>query len=421
VFLVFSFPFFLYSFLLCKKRNVAFYLSIFIGVSFVLAFISPLSQAVESLGDFLNLMFIASLLLSMVHAFRPYHGRFVNFPSKEPDFFWPFVCFLIFSLLGVLVLNVFIVYKSFTYIIIQGSDITEFKNQGLAYELIRQWVNPKLVTVANLFSPLGYVAIGLHFYFLLKNKLFFSFVFFILALNLPLSSLHGLSRAGLVHFILIYTFMFLYIQSSLNVPLRSFFRKLGLTFWLLFLVAFLFITYSRFGDGSYHSRYSGLGSFWEHNTVILSLLDYGSQWITNALVVLELYTPDKIWFGKSSFKVFEIGAGILGVDYQNYADIRQLTLGENASKFLGLVAVLIYDFGYIFTVLIFFLFYFLVRYFAPEMNVINKRSLIYFPILIAVPVMFFTNNYLASSSLSVGIVYLVCSAFILHLNIRRRA
>jgi len=192
-------------------------------------------------------------------------------------------------------------------------------------------------------------------------------------------------------------------------------------FLLLFLVAFLFITYSRFGDGSYHSRYSGLGSFWEHNTVILSLLDYGSQWITNALVVLELYTPDKIWFGKSSFKVFEIGAGILGVDYQNYADIRQLTLGENASKFLGLVAVLIYDFGYIFTVLIFILFYFLVRYFAPEMNVINKRSLIYFPILIAVPVMFFTNNYLASSSLSVGIVYLVCSAFILHLNIRRRA
>jgi oligosaccharide repeat unit polymerase len=418
VFLISSTLFFLYSFFVCKQRNVAFYLSILIGTTFALAFISPLGHTERSFVDYFNLIFTVSLLFVMVHAFRPYHARVIIYPSKEPDLFWPFVYFLIFSLFCALALNIFIVYKSFVFIVTEGSRINEFKNQGLANDLIRRWVNPSLVTAANLISPLGYVALGLHFYFLLQNRRFLSFVFFIFALNLPLSSMHSLSRSGLVHFILIYIFTYVYVESLLTKPMKRFFRKLGLIFSLIMLTVLAFITVTRFGEGSYYSRYTGLGYFWDHNTVLLSLLDYSSSWVTSGLIVLESYTPDKIWFGKSFFKIYEISASIIGLDYQTYYDARMLTLPEHASKFLGLIAVLVYDFGYIFTVVIFALLFFLIRNFAPKTNVIRKKKLLYFPILISVPVMFFTNNYLANTNLSIGILYLVLSALILQSNFR---
>lgn len=421
MFLISSLLFFLYSFFLCKKKSIAYYLSLFIGFSFILAFISPLSQQVATLKEFANLVFMISALLVIVHAFRPYYVKSLNFPAEEPTFFWLFVYLLVFMLSLAFILNIFIVYKSIGFVFLESANITNFKNEGLANELIRQWVNPRLVTFVNLLSPMGYVAIGLHFYFLLKKNVFYSFVFLILALNLPLSSLHGLSRSGLVHFSLIYVFMFFYIRPSLNASQKKIFSRFGFTFLLIFLIFFIFISGSRFGEGSYHSRYSDLGSFWEGKTILLSTLDYGSQWVTNSLVVLNEYSPDKLWLGKSSFKVFEIGAGLIGLDYQSYADVRQLTLGEYASKFLGLIAVLVYDFGYIGTILVLIVFFTLIRYFSPKKNEVSKKSIIYFPILIAVPVMFFTNNYLSNASLSIGIIFLVISAFLLHLNYRRYA
>lgn len=420
MFLVSSFPFFLYALLLYRKKGVSFYLSIFIGLSFVLAFISPLSQPVETLKDFFNLIFIVSTMLLVVYAFKPYYVYSLKESYHESGFFWPTVYVLIFFLFLALFLNGFIVYKSFSFIVIESANITEFKNDGLANELIRQWVDPKLVTVANLFSPMGYLALGLHFYFLLKRNVLLALIFFVLALNLPLNSLHGLSRAGMVHFLLVYAFMYLYIRPLLPASHRKFFRNLGGIFVFIFLSVFLFITNARFGEGNYYSRYSELSPFWHDKTVLISILDYASQWLSNALIVLSGYSLDSIWFGKS-FKIFEIGAVFFGFEYQSYADVRQATLGEHASKFLGLVTVLIFDFGYIVTVFVLLVFFVIVRCLAPRKRVLSKNNILFFPVLIAAPIMFFTNNYFSNTALSVGVVLLILTVFILNLSFRRRS
>ncbi len=415
---IFSLPFFMYSFLLCRKKSVAFYLSVFIGSSLILTSVSPLVHGIDSLPDFYNMIFTVTMLLIVVHSFRGYYLEELIIKENESTLFWPFIYVLIFSLTIVLVINFYIVYKSTTLILLEGVSVGEFKNEGLAQIMIRQWVNPNLVTIANIFSPLGYLTIALHFYFLRNKKIAYSIVFLILSFNLPLSSLHGLSRAGVFHFLLIYTFFFLYIQPSLSSQLRSFFKKIAVLFFGLFLLIFVLITESRFGEDSNYSRYENLGTFWSSNQELLSVVDYGTQWSSNGLEVLENYTIDQTWFGKSNFKIVEIIAGIFDIDYEKYSDVRQNTLGEYASKFLGLIAVLVYDFGYVLATLVIFIFFFTVKYFSPQNHKGNLKNIIFFPILIAVPVMFFTNNYLSTTSLSVGIVLLILSSLVLRSSIQ---
>lgn len=417
MFLLASFPFFLYSIFLSKK-SVSFYLAVLFGSSFVFAFISPLSQGVENLGDFLNLSLIVSLLLILVYSFQPYYAVGLKKYGDEPDFFWPSVYFLAVCLSLAFVLNSIIVSKSLSFILTEQIPIKVYKNQGLAHEGIRTWFNPMLVTFVNLLSPLGYVALGLHFYFLLKSKTTLALIFFMLSLNLPLNSLHGLSRSGLIHYLFVYFFMYVYIRPAISERIRNAIRPWGQLFVFALLAFLLFITIQRFGAGNYTARYNDLSSFWGDNAVLISMLDYGSQWISNALVVLRSYSLDNIWIGKS-FRIFEIIANLLGFDYQNYRDIRKVTLGEYGNNFIGLFPVLIFDFGYILTVLLTLVFCFITRVSTQKNGYISKNNIFFFPFLIAAPAMFFTNNYYSNTALSVGMVLSVFYVFLLKLSFRR--
>ena len=214
-FLFFSF----YSLLFVRRRTIAFYIILFFLCSSFFGIVIGNVPEMNSFLDFFNIIYTLFILCLFCTCFKNYRLYDVAVPINVGAFKFLFV-FLSLSLVLSFVINLLIIYKSFSYIMISGADITSFKNEGEAAILIRQWVDPNLVRFANFASPLGLLALAFHFYYLIKVRLYLSVFFLLLSLNVPLAGLHGLSRSGIVQFILMYAFFYLYSYPAISGRVR---------------------------------------------------------------------------------------------------------------------------------------------------------------------------------------------------------
>ena len=403
-----------YAVFIGSKKPVALYLAILIALSSVSGFLVGRLPDLLNLVDVFNYAFTILILFIFIHGFKGY--RLVNI--KEPSNLKSFKYILFFIILCLtisLLLNVHIVNKSIGYILSSGSSITTFKNEGEAAILIRQWVHPYLVRTANIFSPLGYIALGLHFYYLVKAKWKLTLVFFLLSLNIPLVGLHGLSRSTIVQYILMYALYYFYVYPAIGKKIKFKINIAALLVGLLISIAFYNITDSRFSSSSYYSIEStGL----IQNKILYSIFDYFSQWNQNGIEVMGSFTLDKLWYGKSSLTLLDTALDLIGVENTKYIDIRKETLGSKASSFNGLVANLLYDFGHLFALIFSVFFFLIVRALGPKRGSIKLSNFIYFSVLVTVPVMFFTDNYLSVIMLNIAIVYTIVISFMLKLKLK---
>ena len=186
---------------------------------------------------------------------------------------------------------------------------------------------------------------------------YLSVFFLLLSLNVPLAGLHGLSRSGIVQFILMYAFFYLYSYPAISGRVRL---KINFFVFLILssvLLAFYYITNARF-SGSYSK--SDVDESVIENRAIYSIFDYFSQWSVNGITVMGNFSLEKIWYGKSSRTFLDEVLARSGMDMVSYVELRKLTLDDNASSFNGLVATLLYDFGYAGAIAFSLLFYFFV-------------------------------------------------------------
>ncbi|WP_076657140.1 O-antigen polymerase [Marinobacter sp. LQ44] len=406
--------FFLYSLRFVRDRPVAFYLLLFISFSIFSGLLVGNFLEIQGFLDLFNVLFTVFVLFVICSSFRGYSVVRVFDPLSSGSFKFLLYFVLIFSSFSFLI-NLLIVYKSFSYIVLSGADITEYKNEGEAAALIRQWVNPYLVRFANFASPLGVLSLAFHFYFLIRNRLTLSVLFLILSLNVPLAGLHGLSRAAIVQFVLMYLFFYLYAYSAIGSRIRN---KINVFAFFVFgsiFFAFYFITNLRFSESSY---YSAADDGFVRNRSLHSIFDYFSQWVGNSTEVMRNFTLDKLWYGKSSRSLFDEAFVRLGFDVNSYVDLRYQTLHGSASSFNGLVATLLYDFSYVGVLIFCFVFYFLVRCFSPKFGQVDFHRFICFGSLITVPALFFTNNYLSNVQFSLGVLYSFLAFWFLRFRFR---
>jgi len=243
----------------------------------------------------------------------------------------------------------------------------------------------------------SFIALALHFYFLTQNQLKKSIFPFIISLTIPLTSLQEFSRGGLVMFIGLYIMTYLFLRNAIpKKVLKQFKNKLRIISISL-LSLFLFITLNRFQEKSYNDN--------EMNPALESILVYAGQWNMNSLQVLKNYDDSKNLSG-SRFKYLTRRVDrFLGNKVIDQSEIDKNTFGNLSSAFRGLVSNLVYDLGYLGT-LVFVIFYMLLyRIAKPNKNhEIRFQQIIYFILFSFISIFFFRGNLFVLSYFSFAVL-----------------
>lgn len=393
----------LYLILIAKKSRVTILLVSSVIFSLFCGFLISKTSDVADPIDIFYLGFTCIILFLLIHGFSKYKGIHYIKPYTNEKNFKRLIRVLIVLGLITFFINLFITVKAFSLLTSGDIIVESYKNDGGAAEYLTSWVPSSLLLLTRLISPIGYFALGLHFYFLTTKQLRFCFLFLIVALNIPLLGFHGLSRSAAIQFLLIYTAYMLYTFKAIDANIRRKIVKYG----VLLLTGSLFllglITTTRFSE-----YYNVPSESKVKNTVIYSLLDYAGQWGENGVEVMKIYEPGKLMYGKSTTPIVGFVLERVGIETERLVQTRYRVLGDKYDgTFNGVVVTLLYDFGYIFTILLSILFYRIVRKNAPKNGVVSLQNFINFGVLIPLPLMFFANNVYSNLAINIGIIYLI--------------
>jgi len=290
------------------------------------------------------------------------------------------------------------------------SNYENFKNDGTAVDAIRDTnINHFLLLFSIYLHPTAYFLIPLHFFYLKNKKYFLSLIAFLLSLNIAFFSLTVFSRSGIIEYMMLYLFYFPFFYNEFKERIRYIVRnRLFLIFafaaaaGFAYLIIFFYqITANRFENAVVEPN-----SFID-NPVIYYLFDYASQWLENSNEVMSTYSFHTL-NGELSFpllyaiahklQLFQYPEGIL-------ADKLYVLWGKHFNTFNGLTANLLFDYGYIGT-LIYSCFYFiLVWLLRPVRGRLSFDSFLGLGIFFILPAMGIFNYQMRSLVYNALIVY----------------
>mgnify|MGYP003632289556 FL=1 len=407
-----TYIFLIYFFLVRNKGLLFLFLISFIISTLLLGLLINKVPNINNLTDVSISFFSALILIFLIHGFKNYRNLKTITPYINNKSFNKLTKVLIVIGMFVTLINVFITYKAFGALLSESINVQGYKNEGEAGDFLIQWVGAGPLFISRFLSPIGYYALGLHFYFLIIRKVKKSFIFFIISLNIPLLGFHGLSRSAAIQFILMYIAFFLYSYSALGKKIR---KKMVVYSAVIFTTAFLLlniITESRFSKYYYIPSSSPI-----QDPVLYSTLDYGSQWNFNGFEVSKNYSVDKLMYGRSTFPIVPFIGNRIGLNFTSLSDLRRQKLGDKYDgTFNGVVGTLLYDFGYFFTLIFAVIFYKIVARGAPKKGNVYLHNFISFGVLIPLPLMFFTNNVYSYIALNLAIIYLIIINFLMKIS-----
>ncbi len=309
----------------------------------------------------------------------------------------------------VLVIDVFILYKIFTMLTSELFTVQEFKNEGGAEDVFASIVPHPLMTFGRLFSPLGYLYISFHFYYLILDKKRRAFKYLILSMVLVLNGIITLSRSATVEYLLVYTGILFFVMPLLRKSIRRSIIKYSFLFGMIILSLLFVVSSSRFSD--FYSKKSKNVAILDEsqNPLFFSTIDYFSLWQEQSIEYLQKRKPGQIYYGM--YNSFGLGEMILKRIYGNKVinEKREKEifnkLGDISYSFHGPIARLVYDFGYIGSVLFVLIYFCVLNHFSPQKGVLRFRELLFIPLLLPLGVLFFVGNALGSLSLDIAIIY----------------
>ena len=309
-----------------------------------------------------------------------------------------------------LVLYAYILSKTFTELLLGTMTVQEHKNEGGATEFWATLVPHYYITLGNFVAPLGYVFLSLHFYYLINNESWKSVKYLLLSLVIILNGLIALSRSATVQYVLEYFVVFLFVAPLINKKTRKRIIVGGSIVGGFILMALIVITQTRFDD--YYTKQSQNKAIIDEmeQPALFSTLDYFAQWEENAPIIMKNYKMGDLSWGmyNSSGLAVQIQKMIQGGEVVNAArekKYRGELLKEQMSSFHGLIARLIYDFGYIGTVLFILLYAVIIRKTGPYNGDMYFKTVLALPVILPVCVVFWAGNTLSSLALDMAIIY----------------
>lgn len=294
----------------------------------------------------------------------------------------------------------------FLLVINTATDYTSFKNEE-APSFIRNLPIGSVVYLVLLYLATGsYFLLPLSFYYIMINNKKKSFFCFLFSLNLPLSGLVNLSRSSSSLFLLLCIFSYLMFRNSLTSNQKRQFNYVFLIVGIIMVLTFTNITLNRFQDTNYYDRAMSNQNI-IHETATYSIVDYYSQWYKNSNDVIDLY-KFKTFGGQLSFPLLGLVSEKLGI-ISDFNLQKKMTVyrmwPNNYYTFNGLVSNLLFDFGYIGTVLFALIYYFFVKKLSPIKRVINIEQLLVLTVLVILPMTSIFNSWMNVSSYNFVLIY----------------
>lgn len=293
--------------------------------------------------------------------------------------------------------SIILILSAFSFIIllptaiivsISIDDVNAFKYQGESVEFFYNSLpfDVKFYILATFLYGLGYFLIPLHFLYLQKRKYLLSILCLVFSLNIILYGLTYFSRAMVVHYALIFFAFFLLLKDTLSDRIIKLFNRILLISFVLAVLYFITISVNRFQNDSYYARFIPEKSYIQ-DPILYSVFDYFSQGLNNGFYVLDDY-HFKIFNGQTMFQdVLRLAGQYNIINYSTieYEKFRQELWPKHFYTFNGFVAYLIYDFGYVISLLLCLMYYsYLIRNRTYEHS-LSIRSLLTISLLIQIP------------------------------------
>lgn len=245
------------------------------------------------------------------------------------------------------------------------TDYSSFKNGDDGEFILTQLpMGARLVAYISQYSSLLILALPYHFFFLQRGENKGAIWALIVASNFVLSGLVSFSRSRMVMFFLIYSILFIYFRRSFIKKLTRRMRLLLLSFVVVVIGVFFSITSNRFGGDNIgvSERFMYPDALVSH-PVLNSQLSYFSQWYNQSNIWLPSYQGD-ITNGSRTFPLVALVLSRVGLT-QSYPDYLETKLeqqfGNETGSFLGCVTVYLYDYGYIFTIILALLYFIILK------------------------------------------------------------
>lgn len=386
-----SLIFFICLFILSlRNRSVATYLYGFLILNLVAAFFTSGHYIIDSFESFFYVAFNTFILHLFISPWRHYKGidniTFLDY-KKVTRFTNLFLVISIPIFISLATIAVF----TFTY----SERINELKYSGVFMSLLYSKfpIMVKGYLLAYYLNPIAYFLIILHFFYLSYGKTRYAILSLIFSLNLVLYGLTFFSRWTLVNYFLIYLISYFLFKNALSKKWRRVIKLASIgTFVTLFFV-FIFISSSRFDEDVSYENKIPTTSMIQHPTYY-SFIDYLSQSHMNGMKLLENYDFNSTQ-GQNALSIpIKLISSYLPLGLENYNKIRIQKMPNNFWKFNGLVPELVYDFGYIITIIFALIYNIIVTALRPRDSKISLYRLFILILLVQLPLLSIFYSFL---------------------------
>ena len=318
----------------------------------------------------------------------------------------------------------------FSYMVIQlysqGFDIHSFKYEVDVGRNFRQSlsINRYVFGLSILIVNISYFLIPLHLHFLSVNKKILSFSLFILSLNPVIFGLTYFSRAVIIHYAFVYLFFIVLLYHVFEPQKKAIIRKAFLISSVIGSFYFLSITFERFEDHYYYIDRIAEDSIFYGNVPLYSLVDYLSQWYYHNLELLSIYQFETFEGGISLHRIKSMLSelSIISYDYNDIRDTRREIWPDHAATFNGLVAYSVYDYGYLFAIILSFCYFFYVHLTSPKRigstKPIHMVKLFELAVLIQIPLLSIFYSVVSSIIIPLILLFLVKLYIKVHLALK---
>lgn len=280
------------------------------------------------------------------------------------------------------------------------------------------------LTVCNFLSPIGYIMLSLHFYFLVQNNRRKAIACLLLSLVLVLHGLIGFSRSATVVYILTYLCILFFVLPILNKKTKKIIYTAGTFVISVAFILLLAISGNRFSD--YYTKNSKNDAILDETStpVLFSMIDYFTMWNENGIEFIRKRPLGLMfygWYNTAGLPIIidEKVFGNTKVNEQREKEVDEVIesyVGDIWYEFQGGIARLTYEWGYIGTVVFVLLFSRIMRHLSPSNGIVRFRDLLCLPLLLPLGLTFWCGIGIGGLAVQMGMVY----AFIFYLLIKKR-
>ncbi|BDU70468.1 hypothetical protein GETHOR_25690 [Geothrix oryzae] len=386
------------------------FLVILYAISLICAVVIGYDYFPDTYFKVFNLVFMAAMLTLL---FMPWNRfKYTSLiADPDPDRVNRLAKILLLINSVVFVVCLIFIYYVFTHV----TDYSEFKNGMDSEGVIGQMpINHLLWLLAIYLCPTSYFLVPLHFYYLKQRNYKYSILALLFSLNIILNGITHFSRSGFLVFFVMYIVYVPFYYPQFATKAKHIMKFASALVAGLAAMVFYIITASRFVDALQYLESASTQSRIE-NPILLSLLDYFSQWYKNCNEVMSLYVFNPLYGELSASLPLTFGNKMNLIDYPaGRVEAKLYTLwGTHFDGFNGLISDLLFDFGYMGTLFCILAYGSLLTKFRPKNGVIMFHHFIVLGSLFVFPAMGITSSQLKSVFYELALVYAVIIYFYL--------